>query len=204
MTTPQQMGHVKYFRVPLLPAAHKRRMWWWGEKMHCHSLPVLLRGDPREIPSPIWSCTLPMWPSGKRSEGLWPGCFSRSVSVLQRRNRNEGAPLWGKRLIWCFYMYNFNTSVTCVWFAVWTICCLLVFPDVQVAEQQRCCPCVFICSSYLKCWNPPVLFLWMGESEKLRRSSFKLKRSIEKLPFTIQLKNQDAMEVMATRCGDSH
>lgn len=46
------------------------------------ALPALLRGDPRASPSPSCTCTLPMSPS-MCSEGPWPGCFSRSVSVLE-------------------------------------------------------------------------------------------------------------------------
>lgn len=56
------------------------------------ALPALLLGDPRASPSPSCTCTLPMRPS-MCSEGPWPGCFSRSVSVLGRGRGTSGDAL---------------------------------------------------------------------------------------------------------------
>lgn len=55
------------------------------------ALPALLRGDPRASPSPSCTCTLPMSPS-MCSEGPWPGCFSRSVSVLEGAEGRQAVP----------------------------------------------------------------------------------------------------------------
>lgn len=55
------------------------------------ALPAPLRGDPRASPSPSCTCTLPMSPS-MCSEGPWPGCFSRSVSVLEGAEGHQAVP----------------------------------------------------------------------------------------------------------------
>lgn len=69
--------------IPLLPLFAQGSCF----SPHCPGvLPMLFLGGPRASPSPSGTCTPPMRPS-TCSEGPWPGCFSRSVSVLGRGRR---------------------------------------------------------------------------------------------------------------------